>query len=136
MHRQRIIKNSVDAIIRYRGGIVLIERRDPPYGIAIPGGHVEYGETIEEACRREMREETSLELKDLKQFHTYSEPTRDPRCQMISTVFTAEGVGEMKPGYDAINTIIVKEYMIEDLAERLCFDHYDILMDYLEGKHK
>lgn len=132
MKRENQIKNSVDAIIKYGGGIVLIERRDPPFGIAIPGGHVEYGETLEEAVRREMWEETGLELENLRQFHTYSDPDRDPRCQMISTVFIADGIGIMRPGYDAINTIIITEDEISRYRERLAFDHYDILMDYVE----
>ena len=67
---------TVDAIIEINGGIVLIERSNPPFGFALPGGFVDYNESLEDAVRREMKEETDLDLEDLKQFHTYSEPNR------------------------------------------------------------
>ena len=70
---------TVDAIIEVTGGIVLVERSNPPLGYALPGGFVDYGESLEDAVRREAREETDLELLDLAQLHTYSDPQRDPR---------------------------------------------------------
>ncbi|NTV29664.1 MAG: NUDIX hydrolase, partial [Candidatus Omnitrophica bacterium] len=91
----------VDIIIEVDGGIVIIERSNPPFGWALPGGFVDRGESLETAARREAREETSLELEELKQFRTYSDPARDPRFHTITTMFTARGVGTPKAGDDA-----------------------------------
>ncbi|MFH1888729.1 MAG: macro domain-containing protein [Candidatus Omnitrophota bacterium] len=123
---------TVDAIIEIEGGIVLIERSNPPFGYALPGGFVDYNESLEDAVKREMKEETDLELEDLKQFHTYSEPGRDPRFHTIATVFTAKGKGEPKAGDDAKGLKVVKLEEIPSLT--FAFDHKKILSDYL--KHK
>lgn len=115
-----------------QGGIVLIERSNPPYGWALPGGFVDYGESLEEAAAREAREETNLEVVDLRQFHTYSAPQRDPRFHTISTVFIGEGRGEPKAGDDAKHLKIVR---YEDLPEvRYAFDHKEIIEEYLVEK--
>ena len=76
---------TVDAIIETKGGVVFIERSNPPYGLALPGGFVDYGESLEEAVAREAKEETNMRLKNLRQFHTYSKPDRDPRFHTIGT---------------------------------------------------
>lgn len=107
--------------------MVLVERKHPPHGWAIPGGFVEYGETLEEAARREALEETSLNLEDLKQFRAYSEPSRDPRGHTVSMVFTARGVGSPKASSDA-KTVGV--FSREDLPQPMTFDHREILQDY------
>jgi ADP-ribose pyrophosphatase YjhB (NUDIX family) len=120
---------TVDVIIKYKGGIVLIKRVNPPYGWALPGGFVEYGETVEEAVRREAMEETSLKLKNLEQFHVYSSPTRDPRGHTISVVFTAEGEGLLLPATDAKET---KTFTKDKLPENIAFDHREILKDYFK----
>ncbi|MEO0115069.1 MAG: NUDIX hydrolase, partial [candidate division WOR-3 bacterium] len=79
MPKQRKSPNlTVDIIIDYDGKIVLIKRKNPPFGWALPGGFVDYGETVENAAIREAKEETGLDLKELKQFHVYSDPNRDP----------------------------------------------------------
>lgn len=109
------------------GRLVLIERRNEPLGWALPGGFVDYGETLETAARREAREETGLELADLRQFHAYSDPTRDPRQHNISMVFTARGVGTLRAGDDAKNA---RWFALENLPSPLCFDHARILEDY------
>ena len=83
---------TVDIIIEIESkGIVLIKRKNPPYGWAIPGGFVDYGESLEEAAMREAKEETNLDVKLARQFHTYSDPKRDPRHHSISTVYISKG---------------------------------------------
>jgi 8-oxo-dGTP diphosphatase len=119
---------TVDIIIRIDDRIVLIERRNPPAGWALPGGFVDYGESLEAAAIREAREETGLELDKLRQFRAYSAPDRDPRQHNISMVFTAVGRGQLKAGDDAA---AAKLFLLSDLPEPLCFDHTQILRDYL-----
>ncbi len=109
-------------------GIVLVERKNPPAGWALPGGFVEYGETLEEAALREAAEETSLEIDLLRQFHTYSDPERDPRGHTVSTVFTGRGRGVPKAGDDAS---AVRIFDPEKIPVPLAFDHRRILEDYV-----
>jgi ADP-ribose pyrophosphatase YjhB (NUDIX family) len=94
----------------------------------LPGGFVEYGETVEDAVRREMKEEIGLELADLRQFHVYSDPHRDPRGHCISIVFTAVGRGAARAGDDAGAVRLVSLDELAGLA--LAFDHKKILADY------
>lgn len=122
---------TVDIIISMGEGIVLIERLNPPHGWALPGGFVDYGESLEEAAIREAREETGLEINNLRQFRAYSDPERDPRQHNISMVFTADACGEAKAGDDAIN---VRLFPLDTLPTPLCFDHARILSDYIAGK--
>ncbi len=82
---------TVDIIIEIESkGIILIKRKNPPHGWAIPGGFVDYGESLEKAAIREAKEETNLDVKSIRQFHTYSDPKRDPRHHSISTVYIAK----------------------------------------------
>ncbi len=120
---------TVDAIIELKEGIILIERSNPPFGWALPGGFVDYGESLEEAVVREAKEETNLELVDIRQFHAYSDPNRDPRFHTIGTVFIAQGKGAPKAGDDAQGLKVVK---YEDLLKLdYAFDHKKIIEDYL-----
>jgi O-acetyl-ADP-ribose deacetylase (regulator of RNase III)/ADP-ribose pyrophosphatase YjhB (NUDIX family) len=130
---------TVDAIIEIpaspaggEGGIVLIKRSNPPFGWALPGGFVDYGESLEDAVVREAKEETDLDITQVKQFHTYSYPKRDPRFHTIGTVFVAKASGEPKAGDDAAGLKIVRLSEIKDLD--LTFDHSKILADYLRYK--
>ena len=123
---------TVDLIIEAVGpdgrrGIVLIERKNPPPGWALPGGVVDYGETLEEAARREAREETSLEVELVRQFHTYSDPARDPRKHTISTVFIARASGTPRAHDDAKEARVFGRDAIPAI---LAFDHRRILDDY------
>lgn len=118
---------TVDIIIEYASGIVLIQRKNPPYGWALPGGFVDYGETVEHAAMREAAEETGLELNAMRLFNVYSDPMRDPRQHTISIVFTAEGSGELIAGDDAKGAAVFSEGRFpEDIA----FDHSRIISDY------
>jgi 8-oxo-dGTP diphosphatase len=115
-------------------GIVLIERGKAPWGKAIPGGKVEYGETVENAVRREMQEEVSLELHDLKQFHVYSEPSRDFRHHSVEVTHLAKAYSKPTAGDDAAKAFIVK---LEDIPwKELAFDHAQILKDYLDSRQE
>jgi len=121
---------TVDIIIEIESaGIVLIKRKNPPYGWAIPGGFVDYGESLEEAAIREAKEETNLDIKLIRQFHTYSDPKRDPRHHSISTVYIAKGKGEPKAKDDALEIEIFTE---ENLPDEIAFDHRSILKDYFK----
>jgi 8-oxo-dGTP diphosphatase len=122
----------VDAVIETADGIVLIERSNPPFGFALPGGFVDYGESLEQAVTREAREETGLELLDLRQFHTYSDPARDPRFHTITTVFAARAEGHPAAGDDAA---AVREVPAERIAGlSFAFDHGEILEDWLRSR--
>ena len=107
-------------------GIVLINRKNPPLKWAIPGGFVDYGETLEAAAVREAREETCLEVELEGQFHSYSAPMRDPRMHTITTVFLAKAKGRPRAADDAKEAAIFHE---SDLPE-LAFDHAEVLKDY------
>lgn len=122
---------TVDIIIEIKDRIILIDRKNPPYGWAIPGGFVDYGESLEEAAVREALEETSIEVTELTQFHTYSDPKRDARFHTISTVFVAKGEGVPKAGDDAKGIGIFSE---DNLPAPLVFDHRRILTDYFKYK--
>ncbi|MCG2711115.1 MAG: NUDIX hydrolase [Candidatus Omnitrophica bacterium] len=118
---------TVDIIIEYDGGVVLIERMNPPYGWAIPGGFVDYNESLEAAALREAKEETNLTVSNLKQFHAYSAPERDPRGHTIANVFTGQGKGELSAASDAQNAAV---FFFENLPKTIAFDHRKILDDY------
>jgi len=123
-------KPTVDIIIETKGGIVLIERRNEPFGWALPGGFVDEGESIEHAAIREALEETGLEIELEDLLYVYSNPDRDKRMHTISTVFTARADGTIKAGDDAKNA---KVFSLEELPE-LVFDHGEILKDYIHLK--
>jgi len=123
---------TVDAIIEIDGGIVIIERSNPPFGFALPGGFVDYGESLEDAVTREAKEETFLDITDLKQFHTYSNPKRDPRFHTIGTVFISKAKGKPQAGDDAAGLKIVTLSEAEKLD--FAFDHKTIINDYIKFK--
>jgi len=122
----------VDIIIEYIKGIVLIKRKNPPEGWALPGGFVDYGESLEAAAVREAKEETGLEVELVRQFHTYSDPKRDPRHHTITTVFIAKANGKAVAGDDAQEIGIFRK---DNLPEQVVFDHRDIINEYFTGRY-
>jgi 8-oxo-dGTP diphosphatase len=124
---------TVDGIIKIFNpefsGIVLIKRKNPPLGYALPGGFVDYGESVEEALIREMKEETNLDVKIEKLLGIYSNPNRDPRLHTVSTVFICKAFNIPKAGDDAKEAFVFK---LEDIPfEKLVFDHSKIIRDFI-----
>ena len=125
---------TVDVIIEMdSGGIVLIERRNPPLGWALPGGFVDYGERLEAAAQREAWEETGLLLRSLRQFRAYSDPTRDLRHHTVTVVFIAQSQGQPQAADDAKNLGV---FPADSLPTPLVFDHGQILADYRMSRNK
>ncbi len=123
----RVPRIAVDIIIEIGGGrIVLIRRRNPPPGWALPGGFLEYGESLEQAAVREAKEETGLDVELVRQLHTYSDPHRDPRGHTVGTVFIARAEGVPQAGDDAGDVQVCSLSALPPLA----FDHAQILQDY------
>ena len=118
---------TVDIVIETERGIVLVKRKNPPYGWALPGGFVDYGESLELAAVREAKEETGLDVVLVRQLYTYSDPRRDCRHHTLSTVFIATATGSPRSGSDAL----LAEAFHPPWPSPLAFDHEAILADYL-----
>jgi ADP-ribose pyrophosphatase YjhB (NUDIX family) len=134
MPRYRNPSPTVDLIIEIkdgqgRPGIVLIKRKNPPYGWALPGGFINYGESCEDAAIREAYEETSLRVRLVEQLHTYSAPDRDPRKHTITTAFIARAKGVPRGRDDAREAAV---FTRRNLPQPLAFDHELILSDYFK----
>lgn len=123
---------TVDIIIEIDNKVVLIERKNEPFGWALPGGFVDYGESYEDAAFREAEEETGLVLEWVEQFRTYSNPERDPRQHTASTIFYSSTTGTPTGGDDAAQAVLFAWDKLPELA----FDHGQILIDFLELKTK
>lgn len=118
---------TVDIIIELKGGIVLIERKNPPHGWAIPGGFLDWGETVEACAIREAREETGLSVRLEQMFYVYSHPARDPRHHTVTTVFIAKADGRPVAADDAKAAGV---FTVGNLPGPLAFDHGQILKDF------
>lgn len=115
-------------------GIVLIERKNEPHGLALPGGFVDVGERVEDACRREMMEETGLEIEIYHLLGVYSDPKRDPRFHTASVVYVSRATGRPVGGDDAKRAHLF--HLSKIPWEKLVFDHEKILRDYLDYKDR
>ncbi len=131
MARPRTPALAVDVVVELLDvpgrPIVLIERSHPPPGHALPGGFVDVGETVEDAARREVQEETGLEVRLIRLLGVYSEPARDPRGHTVSIVYVGTATGTPRAGDDAGAILVIDPAR----APVLAFDHARILGDYL-----
>lgn len=128
MNAPRTPPVTVDVVLRVEGGIVLIRRKHPPLGWALPGGFVDVGETVEHAAAREALEETGLHVTLDELLCVYSDPARDPRGQTVSITFLAHAEGTPQGGDDAADAAV---FPIDGLPTPLAFDHALILDDYV-----
>ncbi|MGK7903341.1 MAG: NUDIX domain-containing protein [Hormoscilla sp.] len=117
----------IELIDKPQRPLVLIERKNPPHGWAIPGGFIDYGESVQTAAIREAQEETGLQVKLTEQFHVYSEPSRDPRQHTLSVVLLGTATGKPQAADDAKNVGVFELWQI---PSELCFDHDKIIKDY------
>jgi len=122
---------AADVIIEVEDQIVLVRRKNPPHGWAIPGGFVEVGETVENAAVREAMEETGLPVTLEALLGVYSDPSRDPRFHTISLVYVGQAKGKPKGADDADEARLFSE---KELPSPIAFDHAKILADYFTWK--
>lgn len=124
----------VDVILEREGAVLLIERKNPPHGWALPGGFVDYGESAEDAAVREAMEEVQVEVELVRQLHTYSAPDRDPRQHTLSVVFVArfKHPDATPQGADDAKAC---RFFPRDALPDLAFDHRQILEDYFTGRY-
>ncbi len=127
---------AVDGIIKLYDssnnfqGIIFIERKNPPFGIALPGGFVDIGESCENALVREMKEEVTLDVEIETLLGVYSDPARDARFHTVSAVYICKAIGTPKAADDAKEVFV---YKIEDIPlDTLVFDHKKIIQDFKE----
>ena len=126
---------TVDVIITEPGNprrVVLVRRRNPPHGWALPGGFLNYGESAEHGAIREALEETGLSVTLTRQFHLYSDPARDPRGHTVTLVFLGEARGQPVGGDDAVEAAF---FDFGALPDNIAFDHAVILKDFVDGRH-
>lgn len=140
MNKEGVFKNpvaTVDIIIEVPKGVVIIERKNKPFGLALPGGFVDEWEYLWHAAIREAKEEVSLDVELLEQFYVYSGPKRDARISAVSTVFIARADGTPTAADDAKKVFVVSREELLSMAnnEAFVFDHNDIVKDYLYYRH-
>jgi 8-oxo-dGTP diphosphatase len=127
----------VELVDRADRPIILIERLHEPFGWALPGGFIDYGEAAETAARREAIEEIGLTIRLVELLGVYSDPERDPRQHTMSVVYIATATGNPQAGDDAKQTHVVHRWELPSLigGDRLCFDHGQILQDYCDYRY-
>jgi len=127
---------TVDSLIVYNSKIVLIKRKNPPYGWALPGGFVDIGETVEKAAAREAKEETGLNVKNLRLLGVYSDPERDKRGHSVSIAFYCEPEDCQIMPQGADDALEAELFDFDHLPENIAFDHRKIIYDYLGIKNE
>lgn len=124
---------TADIVVVRQGKVLLIRRRNPPEGWALPGGFIDYGESAEAAAARELKEETGLDVVSLFLAGVYSAPGRDPRFHTLTVVYTAEATGHLIPGDDAADA---QWFPLSCLPEPMAFDHRRIIEDTVRILHR
>lgn len=122
---------AADCVIFHEDAVVLVRRKYDPFKghYALPGGAVEIDETVEDACRREMREEIGLDVRNLRLIGVYSKPDRDPRGHTVSIAYIADAdISKMKAGSDAASAELITDWR----EQKLAFDHREIIEDALK----
>lgn len=122
---------TADVLMVRDGKVLLIERKNPPEGWALPGGFIDYGESAEQAATRELEEETGLRCTHLTLFGVYSAPGRDPRFHTLTVVYLGVAEGELRAGDDAADA---KWFDLRELPDKIAFDHRQILQLYDAGR--
>lgn len=125
-------KLAADAIVVKNNKVVLVKRRYAPYKnfYALPGGHLNHNETFEEACVREVKEETGLRVKIKKLINVYSSPERYPNCDTISVCYWCKPLfGNLRTSHE---TPEVKQVSLGELPKKLAFDHTQMIKDYIK----
>ena len=134
---------ATDLIIEYadssKEGIVLITRKNPPYGLALPGGFLEYDLSPGQNVQKEGKEETNLEVRVENEdapFLVRGDPQRDPRARILSLVYIVQGTGILRAGDDAATASLYSMDEVQALLgqQKFAFDHEDILRSYLQQK--
>jgi 2-dehydropantoate 2-reductase len=125
-------KLTADVIVRNGGSILLIERMNEPFGWAIPGGFVDYGEKVEDAAVRELFEETGIMADTIELLGIYSDPKRDKRGHTATAVYYTESTQLPKAGDDAKNAVF---FPLDKLPDEIAFDHRTIISDYIKKLH-
>ncbi|HEY3296166.1 MAG TPA: NUDIX hydrolase [bacterium] len=120
---------TVDVVLIREGHVLLIHRKNPPEGWALPGGFVDYGESAETAAARELMEETGLKATSLRLLGVYSDPDRDPRFHTFGAVYLGTATGDVKAGDDAADA---RWWRVDQLPEVIAFDHRKIIKDALK----
>jgi len=130
------MKLAVDTIAHYDDGIILVDRAKAPYGIALPGGFLEIGETLEQAAEREFHLKTGLMIEEPSLYQPFSDLGRDPRGRVITQVFYGNAYGKISKGDKVKDVLVVKPEEIEGMKNLFAFDHYKILKGYLKKQEK
>jgi 8-oxo-dGTP diphosphatase len=125
---------AVDGIVEFKNRIILVERKNHPKGFALPGGFVDIGETVENAVKREVFEETGVHVEIEKLFNVYSDPQRDERGHCVSIVFVCRLLDENEIPRGGDDAAEARFFDLSDLPPNLCFDHEKIISDYIKGR--